>query len=492
MSMPPWPSVTRRMALRGGGLSAAAALLSATPRTGALAAAPEASAYSLEPAPATAALLSTGQPHTAVWAYNKEVPGPVLRLRQGEPFRSVVRNGLTEGTTVHWHGIRLPNAMDGVPFLTQKPITPNGSFTYAFTPPDAGTFWYHPHEHTAGEMGRGMAGALIVEEREPPAFDRDLLWVLQDWEMEPNGSLLPGFDTFMQAAMAGRIGNVVTINGSRHAGISLRAGERIRLRLVNACLARFMALRFAGHRVVVVALDGQPVTQPFVPAGERVLIAPAQRVDLLLDTVGDPGGRYPVTDDFYGGRLTYQLTELAYTKQPRRHPHLPTQLPVLKPNPVPAPDLRDPVRHRLTIVGGMMGGLGGGGGMMSGGMMGGMGMMADGKPTLATKIWGIRGPHGMNDGMAPIFTIPLGRTALITLENQTRWWHPMHLHGYSFTVLSRNGVAARHPHLRDTVILRPNDTVTFAFAADNPGQWMFHCHVIEHQATGLMTVIRVA
>ncbi|OYV30036.1 MAG: copper oxidase, partial [Acidocella sp. 20-61-6] len=114
------------------------------------------------------------------------------------------------------------------------------------------------------------------------------------------------------------------------------------------------------------------------------------------------------------------------------------------------------------------------------------------KPTAASAIWGIRGPHGMNVGLEPIFTIPVGRTALITLENQTRWWHPMHLHGYSFTVLSRNGVAARYPHLRDTVVLRPNDTVTFAFAADNPGDWMFHCHVIEHQATGLMTTIRVA
>ena len=487
MSVPALPFLMRRTALRGAGLSVAAALWSATPRTRASAASAGASAYSLEPAPGTAALLGTGQPHTSVWAYNTRVPGPVLSLRQGEPFRAIVRNGLAEGTTVHWHGIRLPNAMDGVPFLTQKPIAPNGTFTYAFTPPDAGTFWYHPHEHTAAEMGRGMAGALIVEEIEPPAFDRDLLWVLQDWELEPSGILLPGFDTFMQAAMAGRIGNVVTINGSRRTDVPLRAGERIRLRLVNACLARFMALRFAGHRVVVMALDGQPVTQPFAPAGGRVLIAPAQRVDLLLDTVGDPGSRYQVTDDFYGGRLTYRLTELAYTNQPRLHPRLPAQPPILKPNPVPILDLRAPVRHRLTIVGGMMGGMGGGGSMM-----GGMGIMADGKPTSTSAIWGIRGPHGMNDGMEPIFTIPVGRTALITLENQTRWWHPMHLHGYSFTVLSRNGVAARYPHLRDTVVLRPNETVTFAFAADNPGNWMFHCHVIEHQATGLMTVIRVA
>jgi FtsP/CotA-like multicopper oxidase with cupredoxin domain len=481
------PLLCRRALLRDAGISAAA--LATAPIWMRAAVAERISTPvndPLEAAPGTAALLGPGQPHTAALAYNKTVPGPALNMHQGKPFRSVVHNGLTEGTTVHWHGIRLPNAMDGVPFLTQKPIAPGSTFTYAFIPPDAGTFWYHPHEHTAGEMGRGLAGALIVEEPEPPAFDRDLLWVLQDWELEPGGALLPGFDTFMQAAMAGRIGNVVTINGEWRSSVPMRAGERVRLRLVNACLARFMALRFTGHRVVVIALDGQPVTQPFVPAGGRVLIAPAQRVDLALDTTGEPGSRHPVIDDFYSGRLSYQLTDLAYTTKPRLHRKLPSALPVLQPNPVPKPDLRNPVRHHLTIVGGMMGG-------MNGGMTGaGMGMMADGKPVSRPAIWGIRSRHGANDGMAPIFTIPLGRTALITLENRTRWWHPMHLHGYSFTVLSRNGVPMRHPHLHDTVVLRPNDTVDFAFAADNPGKWMFHCHVIEHQETGLMTVIEIA
>ena len=476
------PGFGRRAMLQCAGVGAAVALLPAAPRAWATAAtkAPPSGAIHLVPAPGEAALLGTGHPRTSVWAYNFTVPGPVLRLRQGEPFQAVVRNGLAEGTTVHWHGIRLPKAMDGVPGLTQQPIPPRGRFPYAFTPPDAGTFWYHPHEDTARQMGRGMAGALIVEEPEPQGFDRDLLWVLQDWELETNGQLVPGFDTFMQAAMSGRLGNLVTINGAKPTGVPVRAGERIRLRLVNACLARFMALHFAGHRVIVVALDGQPVTHPFEPAGGRVLIAPAQRVDLLLATTGEPGERYRVTDDFYGSRLTYRLVDLAYTNKPGLHAALPAQPLVLPPNPVPKPDLRNPLRHRLTIVGGMMGG------------MGGMGMMADGKTAVRPALWGIRGPNGMNDGMAPIFIIPLGRTALITLENHTKWWHPMHLHGYSFQVLSRNGVAERYPHLRDTVVLRPGETVDFAFAADNPGNWMFHCHVIEHQENGLMTVIRVA
>lgn len=429
-------------------------------------------------APASVPLMGTGKPETPVLAYDDAVPGPVLRLRQGVQFHATVRNRLQQDTTVHWHGIRLPNDMDGVPGLTQKAIEPGSDFRYAFTPPDAGTFWVHPHDHTAEQMGRGMAGALIVEEPEPPGFDRDLIWVLQDWSFQPDGRFVPGFDTTMEAAMSGRIGSVITINGAASHPVAVRAGERIRLRLINACLARFMALRFAGHRVRVLALDGQPVARPFAPRDGRVLIAPAQRVDLLLDATGVPGERYPVTDDFYGSGATYRLTTLAYSAKPALRNVLPAT-PILLPlNPVPKPDLSRPVRHRLTLLGGMSG------------RMAGMAMMADEGDKA---IWGIRDSHDkMNNGMTPIFTIPLGRTALIRLENRTTFWHPMHLHGYSFTVLSRNGVAERYPHVRDTVTLRPKDQVEIAFVADNPGDWMFHCHVIEHQSSGLMTTIRVA
>ena len=128
-------------------------------------------------------------------------------------MRMVVNNKLGEDTTVHWHGIRLPNAMDGVPGLTQKPIRPGESFVYEFTPPDAGTFWYHPHADTLQQLGRGLAGALIVEEREPVAVDRDLLWFIEDWRLDEGGRIAGGFGNRMEAGMSGRIGNTVTING---------------------------------------------------------------------------------------------------------------------------------------------------------------------------------------------------------------------------------------------------------------------------------------
>src|SRR4029077_4244338 len=158
-------TATRRALLAGGGAAAGATAL---PLCRSFADS-QIQEYRLSAARATVNLTGDSYPDTAVWVYNGTIPGPELRVRQGEPVRVVVSNRLDEDTTVHWHGIRLPNAMDGVPGLTQPPIQPGDSFAYEFTPPDAGTFWYHPHADTLQQLGRGLAGALIVEEREPVA-----------------------------------------------------------------------------------------------------------------------------------------------------------------------------------------------------------------------------------------------------------------------------------------------------------------------------------
>ncbi|UWU24251.1 multicopper oxidase family protein (plasmid) [Rhizobium sp. CB3060] len=428
-------------------------------------------------------------PETDVWAYNGIVPGPVVRLRQGESARLVVENRLDQGTTVHWHGIRLPNAMDGVPGLTQPPIRPGESFAYEFTPPDAGTFWYHPHANSLEQLGRGLAGAVIVEERDAVTVDRDLLWLLADWRLTSDGEIAAGFGNAMEAAMSGRVGNTVTLNGRVSETEPVRAGERIRLRLVNASLARIMALRFEGHRPMIVAIDGQPC-DPHEPEGGRMLLGPAMRIDVVLDMQGEPGRRYAVIDDFYDG-LSYPVTQLAYDDKPplRSHPpDTPTDLPR---NPLPEPDLAAAERHDLTLQGGMMGGgaMAGMGGMMSGGMMRGMMGMGGGA------AWAINGMSMTGDGhagMEPALTFQRGRSIVLTLRNETAWWHPMHLHGHSMRVLTRNGEPVPHRQWQDTVLMAPKDVVEVAFVADNPGDWMLHCHVMDHQMSGLMTVLRVA
>jgi FtsP/CotA-like multicopper oxidase with cupredoxin domain len=479
MPFTPIPAAKRRDILQAGAIFALAPFAARPARAGAERPGGSAGlATLLRPGPARIRMVGEETPATEVWTYNGVIPGPVLRLRQATPFHATVENRLSESTTVHWHGIRLPNAMDGVPGLTQKTISPGDHFEYAFTPPDAGTFWYHSHDDSLVQMGRGLAGALIVEEAEPPVVDRELLWIIQDWRLTKDAQIAPGFDNRMETAMDGRVGNTVTINGRMPDALSVRAGERIRLRLVNAAIARIMALRFESHRPVIVALDGQPC-EPHEPADGRVLLGPAMRADVMLDMQGEPGHSYRVVDDFYD-RLSYTLVRLSYDPvQPlRQHPSDASLR--LPPNPLPRPDPANALVHEVRMQGGMMGGMG-----MTGGGMSGM---------AAGAVWAING-HSMtgdgNAGMPPLFDIARGRTCILDFRNETAWWHPMHLHGHSFNVISRDNTPVPHHEWGDTVLVQPRAQVRVAFVADNPGDWMLHCHVMEHQVGGLMTTIRV-
>lgn len=436
--------------------------------------------FALTPAPGRASIVGERRPETDVWCYNGAVPGPIVRLHQGKTARIKVVNGLVEGTTVHWHGIRLPIGMDGVPGISQAPIKPGESFLYEFTPPDAGTFWYHPHVDTLQQLGRGLSGALIVEEPEPVAVDRDVVWLLADWRLRSDAQIASGFGNPMDAAMSGRIGNTVTVDGIVSDGVSVRAGERIRLRLINGALARIMALRFDGHRPVVVATDGQPC-EPHQPEDGRLLLGPAMRIDVVLDMQGDPERRYRVVDDFYHG-LSYSLTHLVYENKPPVGARPRDAVSALPRNPVPEPDVAAAEHHVIRLQGGMMGG-----GAMAG--MGGMMGMGGGAS------WAINGVSMTGDGqsgMPPLLTLHRDRSYVLTLRNDTAWWHPMHLHGHSFRVLSRNNAPVPYHQWADTVLVAPRETVDIAFVADNPGDWMLHCHVADHQMSGMMTILRIA
>jgi FtsP/CotA-like multicopper oxidase with cupredoxin domain len=417
-------------------------------------------------------LVPAQYPATPAWTYNGTVPGPVLRARQGDRLRVVAENALEEATTVHWHGIRLPNAMDGVPFITQRPIEPGASFTYEFPLPDAGTFFYHPHQRSYEQVGRGLAGALIVQEREPPKVDRDVLWVLGDFRLNADATIRGGFGNFMDVSHAGRIGNTVTVNGFVPEAFGVRAGERIRLRLINAAAARAFALEFRGHRPWVIALDGQPV-EPHEPEGGAVVLGPAMRADLILDMSASPGTRHAVHDGFYP-RQAYTLIELEYGDEPplRRHAGDPPRLPD---NPLAEPDLRSAERHEIVFTGGMMGNM-------------------RGLPRGAA--WAVNGlADGCGDSglpFEPILVLRRGRSCILQLVNDTMWHHPIHLHGHALRVLTRNGRPTRHREWLDTVMLEPRERAEIAFVADNPGDWMFHCHVLEHQASGMMSCIRVS
>ena len=414
-------------------------------------------------------LVGAAHPATDVWAYNGSVPGPILRYRQGERLRIEVENALDVDTTVHWHGIRLPNRMDGVPHLTQAPIARGGRFLYEFELPDAGTYWYHPHLGSPEQVGRGLSGALIVEEREPPAVDRDLVWLLSDWRLDQEARIAPDFMSAMDASHAGRIGNTVTVNGSVLESFSVRPGERLRLRLINASNARIYGLRFEGHEPWLIAFDGQPLV-PRRLAGERIVLGPAQRADLIVDCAAEPGSRHRVVDDFYP-RRAYRLLDLAYEGGARRRDFAPLQR--LPANPVPQPDLGRAERHRIVFGGGMMGAM-------------------PSQREHRGVFWTVNGKAvpEQNHDHAPLLSLKRGTSCVMELVNETAWHHPIHLHGHVFQVLTRNGGPASE--WGDTTLIDPRSRAEIAFVADNPGDWMLHCHVLEHQASGMMALVRVA
>jgi FtsP/CotA-like multicopper oxidase with cupredoxin domain len=432
-------------------------------------------------AQATQALVGARNPSTPVWAYNGTAPGPELRFRQGERLRVEVENALGVESTVHWHGIRVPNAMDGVPHLTQPPIAANGGrFLYEFELPDAGTYWYHPHLGSPEQVGRGLYGALIVEERNPPPVDRDVTWVLSDWRLDREAKVVEDFRSFMDSSHAGRIGNTVTVNGAIRESFVVRAGERIRLRLINTSNARIYGLGFEGHAPRLIAFDGQPL-EPQPLERDRIVLGPAQRADLILDCTAHPRSRHRVVDDFYA-RRAYRLLDLAYSdERPMRAQFPPVTR--LAANTVARADLAKARRHRIVFGGGMMGA------MPGGGMMGGM--MRGGEHRM---FWTVNG-KAVDDNdhdHEPILALFRGRSYVFELVNDTAWHHPIHLHGHVFRVLSREGKPNTRDESGDTVLLDPRSRAEIALVADNPGNWMLHCHVLEHQASGMVAMVRVS
>ncbi|UCH48773.1 MAG: multicopper oxidase family protein [Betaproteobacteria bacterium] len=420
-------------------------------------------------------------PETKTWSFNRQSPGPLLRLRRGETVRVAVKNELPQELTVHWHGLRITNAMDGVPILTQPPITPGDTFVYRYTPPDAGTFWYHSHVNTAEQVGRGLYGPIIVEEPEAPPVDRDLVWVLDDWKLDQRAQIVADFDNRRDLARAGRLGNTVTINGRIPQSLSVRAGERLRLRLINAANARIFALRFRGHRTLVIARDGQPV-DPYEPGGP-VVIGPAQRFDLIFDMTGEPGQRYSVIDVNYP-QSPSRLTDIEYLQQARLPDKPAGDYPGLPRNNIPQPDLRDPLVQPIVLAGGDLG-------QLTHAQLGGQRLEMT-RLYLLGKMWAINDIVNTGYSDTPLFAVERGKTVILEFRNHSAWPHPMHLHGHHFQVLEHSRDREVTGKWLDTVLLGPEESARVAFVADNPGDWLFHCHILGHARAGMMAVIRVS
>ncbi len=246
----------------------------------------------LEARPGTLRLLPEPAAETPIWGYNGAVPGLPLRYKKGEEVKVRLVNRLAQPTSLTWPGVRIANAMDGAGGLTQEPIAPGASFDYRFTPPDSGLFSYRPgvSPFVAEQLGRGLYGALIVDETDPPPADRDMLAIIADWRLNDKGAIVADFNAEADARGAGRIGSLVTLN-SKPAPVleTLAPGARIRLRLVNATAARIMSLSLEGAKPWVLAVDGQPADSTFEPARATFPVGPGARFDLMFDLPREAG-----------------------------------------------------------------------------------------------------------------------------------------------------------------------------------------------------------
>lgn len=409
---------------------------------------------------------------SSLWVYNEGLPGPELRVKQGELMHAELVNALPEPTTIHWHGIRLSNGMDGVSMLTQPPVQPGERFQYVFAPPDAGTYWYHSHAKTWQQMARGLYGPLIVEGPDEPEVDHDLVFMIDDWRLNEEGQLdEASFGRLHDWAHGGRLGNWLTVNGESNPQRRVKPDSRVRLRLINAANARIFRLQLAAPAVQY-ALDGYRTPLTSV---QDIELAPAQRVDLIIDLSAEP---FPFTEvstsePYPAFALIPDATLGAATA---------TQATLTDPTPESLPDLATARRLPLHMQGGAMGNL------AEASLDGTMRPIRE-LAQQFQKVWAFNGVVGnMKDRLADL---RLGETAIIEVWNDTRWPHAMHLHGFHFWVRDpeTGSISASR---RDTHLMHAGERAELIFVADNPGLWLLHCHMLEHHAAGMGTVIQVS
>jgi FtsP/CotA-like multicopper oxidase with cupredoxin domain len=333
----------------------------------------------------------------------------------------------------------------------------------------------------------GLAGALIVDEPAPPEVDRDVLWVIDDWRLTKDAAIASFDRPFHDMIHGGRFGNTVTVNGRISEDLAVTPGERIRLRIINVANARIFRLTFPGHRPWLAAIDGHALPPRQFGEEDWLVIAPGARADLIVDMTGKPDERFAVVDNSPDG-IRYRLTDLSYGAAPSSATPARPAPQAWAANPLTEPDLTAATSLSLDTEGGAMGGLQ---------MAKFKGETLSGRD-LARKhgmFWSFNGvaypPMTYGDPGDPIFTFKKGESVVLTIRNKTAFDHPIHLHGHTFRVLSRGGRPDPDQPWQDTVLVRIDEEVEIAFVADNPGDWMFHCHILEHQKSGMMGYVKV-
>jgi FtsP/CotA-like multicopper oxidase with cupredoxin domain len=396
--------------------------------------------FTLTAQPATIQL-SSGQ-RVQGWTFNGTVPGPELRVTQGDLVEVTLYNALPDdGVTLHWHGVDVPNAMDGVAGITQDAVPPGGSFVYRFVAGKAGTYWYHSHQQSSEQVRRGLFGAFIVTPRpesNPAASTSgqpvDEAVLRHRWGGE-EGVTTFGLDTGMQARQ-------------------VEPGRPVRLRLINAETDP-ATFTITGTTVRVAAIDGTEVSQPGDLPGARILLGGGSRADITLTMPSTPVVlRAGAVGVVYSpdGRASAPTSATPAQFDPASYG---------KPTTTTVPTDGAADRHYTLRIDERL-------------------RFYDGRPVVGYTLNNALYPN------TPVLQVTAGDLVEVTIINRSGLDHPMHLHGHHALVLQRDGQSTTgSPWWVDTLNVAPGQTYRIRFRADNPGIWMEHCHNLEHAANGM-------
>ena len=414
------------------------------------------------------------------WTYNGQVPGPEIRVKEGETVRVVLKNYLPEETSIHWHGVPVPNAMDGVPGITQTGVMPGETFVYEFIAGPAGTYIYHSHARY--QLDQGLYGPLIIEpSREMRSYDREYTVLLEDWVMKDGGGVANTNRRPAMGMMRGMMGrafrqgsepllepvyDAYAANGKVYPAvepIKVRRGDRVKLRMANPSSATIYDLCLAGHSFTVTHTDGRPI-QPIET--DILRIGMGERYD--VEFVADNPGYWLLSARENGSGESTLRVPLRYEGTTSDQPVSPNFGPgsrFVRPwdmkslDPDSSPGREKPARFiSQTLSGGMH-----------------------------SPYWTINGQ--VYPDVEPI-RVDQDTPVRIGYLNRSMMPHPMHLHGHFFKLVNPDLPPDRWIQ-KDTVIVHPMERVEIQLVADNPGRWFHHCHNLYHMMAGMANVLTV-
>lgn len=398
------------------------------------------------------------------WTYNGSIPGPLIKTHVGDRLIVHFTNELDESTTIHWHGQRVPIEMDGVPEISQPGVEKGQSFTYDFTVRDAGLFWYHPHVMSAAQVGYGLYGALLVEDPEDGVGVEDqLTLVLSDIGFDNKGVLEPADSGGSAGMVFGREGDYILANGRRDPVLHARPGAPQRWRIVNAAKSRFFYLDLDGQKFTVIGSDGGLQEKPTTV--DILLVTPGERVDVIVAPKGKAGTPLPLRAMLYNrgyGSVEYRSVEEVLTIDFTREAPI-TARPVAVSRQIPKASIEGATRVDVVLS---------------------LPPMKNNQSEFQI--------NGVPFWKAKPFTAKLGEKQLWIVKNDSDWDHPFHLHGFFFQVVDEQGEPVGPIAWKDTVNVPMKATVRLLIDFnERPGQWMFHCHILDHAEGGMMGTVVV-